>query len=139
MSSVTVEGKCSFEPELRTVGDGLKVVKVHISFVTKYNKDNPKESEVAFIYGQAWGDKAVWAAEQIKKGDRVVIVGKFGCEKDYEKEGLTIKGKLYINASSITKMANAYEQNSQQAPKKAEKGVAFDVPEHGAGGDDLPF
>lgn len=87
MTSVSVlKGNIGQDPELRTTTSGIKVATYSLAVY----RANPKEKDkpiTDWFNVVAWGDQAEQAVKHLKKGSKVLVVGKFQTRSYESKEG----------------------------------------------------
>lgn len=82
-------GTLTRDPEVRFIANGDAVVSVDIAMnARKYNKDTQKyeDGEPTFLKGSCWRQMAENVAESLRKGSRVVFVGKLK-QENWEQDG----------------------------------------------------
>jgi single-strand DNA-binding protein len=76
----TAAGNLTADPELRFTGTGKPVTGLRIA-VTPRRFDRDTGSYVngttTFVDGQVWGEQAQHLAESLRKGDRVLVIGRW--------------------------------------------------------------
>jgi len=98
INNVFMSGRLGNDPEIKYFESGKKNVKISIG-VNKWNKS--KESEIVTWFNcVAWGNKAEFIGEYIKKGDMVFVSGSL--QKDvYKDENGNQKSNTYILIDEI--------------------------------------
>ena len=88
--TTTIAGNLVEDPELRFTPNGAAVVKFRVASTPRYldkASGEWKDGEATFLTVNQWRGPAENAAESIKKGDRVVVIGHLQ-QRSYEtKEG----------------------------------------------------
>ena len=87
-TQVTVIGNLTRDPELRFTakGDAVATLSVAVNERVK-ERDGWVDGEPSFYDVTAWKQLGENAAERLRKGDRIVIIGKMKIEKYETKEG----------------------------------------------------
>lgn len=87
MTSLSVlKGNVGQDPELRTTQSGVKVATYSLAVyrANAKDKDNPIADWFNIV---AWGDQADLVSANIKKGTKLIVVGKFQTRSYENKEG----------------------------------------------------
>jgi single-strand DNA-binding protein len=84
MNQLIIVGTVGKDPELRFSNNGLPIAS--LSVATNYGKDEKKTT--AWHYVTIFGEMAEHVAESIRKGSRVIVVGRLD-KSQYEKDGVT--------------------------------------------------
>lgn len=88
INNVTIMGRLTREPELKTTGNGVEVT----SFCVAVNRDYTKQGEekqTDFINCVAWRKTATFITTYFKKGQMIAIVGSIQTRKYDDKDGKT--------------------------------------------------
>lgn len=88
-ASITFVGNVGADPEVRFMPNGDAQSSMSVA-VTRRKKENNewKDDTTTWYRCTAWGKKAELLAESVKKGNRVIVVGRFEVAT-YEKDGET--------------------------------------------------
>ena len=89
-TNITIVGFLTADPDLKSTSSGLAVVNVTIaSTPSKWNKDTSSfvDGETLFMRATAWRVFAEQIAASLKKGDKVVALGRLVSESYTDKEG----------------------------------------------------
>lgn len=89
-TNMTIVGFLTSDPELKNTSSGLAVVNITIaSTPRKFNKDTSQwdDGQTLFMRATAWRTMAEQIASTMKKGDKVVALGKLIAESYKDKEG----------------------------------------------------
>jgi len=89
-TNITIVGFLTADPDLKNTSSGLAVVNITIaSTPSKWNKDSNSfvDGETLFMRATAWRTFAEQIAASLKKGDKVVALGKLVSESYIDKEG----------------------------------------------------
>lgn len=117
--NVTVVGNLTRDPELRFTNKGDAVANLSIA-VNERVKDGDTwvDGEPSFYEIKAWRKLAENAAEALRKGDRVVVLGKMKVEKFEGKDGEQ-RSKPVVTADEIAasiRFKTLAPSTSQAAP-----------------------
>lgn len=135
INNVSLQGRLTFTPELRSTPSGVSVTRFQIASDRPY-KNSEGKYQADFIDIIAWRSTAEFVAKYFNKGDMINIVGRIESSNYVDKDGNNRKS-MYVKASEITFCG----------PKKEEKqsNPALDTPTAASDfeavdeDDDLPF
>lgn len=132
MNIVTLMGRLTAEPELKSTQNGLNYCRFTVAVDRPYNKD--KEKQTDFISCIAWRTTAEFICKYFSKGNRIALSGSIqtgSYEKDGQKVYTTdvIAEKVYFCESK--QAAQQPQQPQQEPPKQGYLTPALP--------DDLPF
>lgn len=97
---ITVTGNLGSDPELRQTPSGATVTGFTIANTPRVKKNNEwQDGETIWFRCFVWGKDATGAANELRKGKRVVVTGRFNVETWVDKEGNNQKS-LQINCDS---------------------------------------
>ena len=144
MNIVTLMGRLTAEPELKTTQSGLNYCRFTVAVDRPTSKD--KERQTDFISCVAWRTTAEFICKYFSKGSRIALNGNIqtgSYEKDGQKTYTTdvIAEKVYFcesKQSQQSQQAQQPQQAQQEPPKQpeAETKQGYLTP---ALPDDLPF
>ncbi len=89
-TNVTIVGYLTADPELKNTSNGFAVVNITIaSTPSKYDKTSGTwvDGQTLFMRATAWRTMAEQIAAVMKKGDKVIALGKLIAESYKDKEG----------------------------------------------------
>lgn len=89
LPQTTIVGTLTSDPDLKMLPSGVAVVKVRIAANDrKYDKSTGQytDGDSLYLTGTIWREYAEHVAESLRKGDRVIAVGKLK-QRDWEKDG----------------------------------------------------
>lgn len=89
LPQTTVVGTLTGDPELKMLPSGVAVTTVNIACNDRrYNKDTKsyEDGDTTFLRGTIWRDYAEHVAESLRKGDKVIAIGKLK-QRSWEKDG----------------------------------------------------
>ena len=102
-------------------GDGDK--RSFLSWAVSVKRDFKKQDEQYYpsdlIPIKPWGPKADFIAKNFNQGDGVVISGRLQKDDDYEVEGETRKGQLYILVENVNFLEGAKSSGNDSTPSSA--------------------
>ncbi|MBF9350628.1 single-strand binding protein Ssb [Mycobacteroides abscessus subsp. massiliense] len=83
-------GNLTADPELRQTPNGVSVAQFSVASTPRiYDKQAQewKDGDTTFLRAQVWRELAEGAANELRKGDQVIVVGKLK-QRQYEKDGV---------------------------------------------------
>lgn len=88
LPTITMSGTVVFEPELRFTPTGKAVVKLRVASNERKRTEAGgwTDGDSCFLDVSAWERDAEAIAEQVQKGDKVVVTGKLR-QREWEKDG----------------------------------------------------
>jgi single-strand DNA-binding protein len=89
-TNLTIVGYLTADPELKSTSSGLAVVNLTIaSTPTKYDKNTNDwvNGETTFLRASAWRTFAEQIAASLKKGDKVIALGRLVTQSYLDKDG----------------------------------------------------
>lgn len=93
INSVTLTGRVGNQPEVRYFESGSCVAQFSIA-VDRYSKENGKEAD--WINIKLWGKQAQVAADYVRKGSLVGIVGRLEIEKWTDRQSGEERSKAVV-------------------------------------------
>jgi len=135
LNNVSVQGRFTADPELKTTQSGKSVT----SF-TLANDQNYKENAVNWLDCVAWGKQAEFITKYFKKGSQAIIQGTLQTRQYEDKNGNKRKvTEVVVNQSyfATTKRENATERAANEPQQEYEPATAEDFTVDSE--DDLPF
>lgn len=88
---VTMIGNLTEDPELRFTGGGAAVCKVRFASNRRFTtRDGQQQEETTFMDANCWRDMAENVAESLKKGDRVIVIGRLRKRSYENKDNQTV-------------------------------------------------
>lgn len=126
LNMITIQGRLTRDPELKTVKDGISVA----SFTLAVDRDRGETAD--FIDCTAWRSTADFVGKYFQKGSQMIVSGALQSEKYTDKDGKNrtswkvVADRVYF-CGSKTATANA----------SAKAGTNFEPIEDN--GEDLPF
>ena len=125
LNQITIQGRLTAEPELRTTGTGLSVVTITVAVPRDYSRND----EVDFIDVVAWRERAEFIDKYFSKGKMILVSGSLQTRTYEDKDGK--KRKAYEVIAN-----NVYFADSKKEPKETESTEIYRPIEDD---EDLPF
>lgn len=98
---ITLTGNLGGDPELRQTPNGVTVASFALANTPRIKKNNDwQDGETQWFRCFVWGKDATGAANELRKGTKVVVTGRFACRAWIDKENVTQK-TLEINVDSF--------------------------------------
>ncbi|MEU5343023.1 single-stranded DNA-binding protein [Streptomyces sp. NPDC020766] len=136
---ITLVGNVVADPELRFTPSGAAVANFRIASTPRTfdrTTNEWKDGDTLFLSVSVWRQQAENVAESIKRGDRVIVVGRLG-QRQYEKDGER-KSSYEIQAEdvapSLRNATAAVTKNSaQNGQQQRAQGYGQQAPQQGYG------
>lgn len=88
---ITFIGNLTDDPDLRFTQNGAPVASFRVASNRRFNDRNGnQQEETTFLSVNCWRDLAENAAESLKKGDRVVVIGRVRVRSYENRDGQTV-------------------------------------------------
>lgn len=76
-AEIQIQGNLTADPELRFTQSGTAVAQFSVASTPRVKRDGEwVDGETVFLRASVWRELAEGAAEQLRKGDSVVVIGK---------------------------------------------------------------
>jgi single-strand DNA-binding protein len=109
MNTVQILGNLGKEPEIRATGTGKTVASFSVAVKRKYTTQQGEDKELTdWINVVAWGSLAEAVGNQLKKGSRVFVEGRYSTRSYEDKSG----NKRYVTEVIANMIAKPLEQGS---------------------------
>lgn len=109
MNTVQILGNLGKEPDIRATGTGKTVASFSVAVKRKYTTQQGEEKELTdWINVVAWGNLAEAVGNQLKKGSRVFVEGRYSTRSYEDKSG----NKRYVTEVIANMIAKPLEQGS---------------------------
>ncbi|QNO01108.1 ssDNA binding protein [Mycobacterium phage CELFI] len=87
-AEITIQGNLTADPELRFLDSGVAVAQFSVASTPRVKKgDEWVDGETLFLRATVWRELAEGAAEALRKGDSVVVIGKLKQRSFETREG----------------------------------------------------
>jgi len=138
-------GNLGADPEMRYTPNGRPVTQFNVAVnqSTKNQQTGEWVEETDWFRVSVWGDRAERAAENLRKGNRVFVEGRFKTRQFEGRDGQT-RTSLEITADSVVNLEKRSRDDAEGGQFAAP--VASGAPSNGPRGgmddgdlDDLPF
>lgn len=140
MNKVLLEGRLTYNPELRTTPNGVSVLKIQIACDRRYQtKEQEKKSD--FIDCTAFRNTADFISKYFKKGDPIEVEGFIGTSNYTDKEGNRRKSTSVMieNVSFVTAPAKRDDSASVSSENGSTVAAPMSDDFENIDDDDLPF
>lgn len=109
MNTVQILGNLGKDPDIRATGTGKTVASFSVAVKRKYTTQQGEEKELTdWINVVAWGSLAEAVGNQLKKGSRVFVEGRYSTRSYEDKNG----NKRYVTEVIANMIAKPLEQGS---------------------------
>src|SRR3954451_6571351 len=146
LCKLMIIGNLGRDPEMRYTPSGRPVTEfsVAVNQSTKNQQTGEWNEETDWFRVSVWGDRAERAAEQLRKGNRVFVEGRFRAREDEARDGQK-RVSLEITADSLVNLEKRTREDGEGTFTAPSGGFAG-APAGGGGRppadddlDDLPF
>ena len=140
MNNVTLIGRLTKDPELKTTQSGLSICRFTVA-VDRYSKDD--EDKTDFISCVAWRSTAEFICNYFLKGSKIALIGSIQTGSYTDKDGRKVyttdvnTDKVFFCESKKDGDNNTAAKSSKQ--RKARKEEPIDDEAFEEISDDLPF
>jgi single-strand DNA-binding protein len=141
-------GNLGADPEMRYTPNGRPVTQFNVAVnqSTKNQQTGEWVEETDWFRVSVWGDRAERAAENLRKGNRVFVEGRFKTRQFEGRDGQT-RTSLEITADSVVNLEKRNREDGDGGQFEAGRPVAAGAPSGAPRGggmddpdlDDLPF
>lgn len=129
INNVTLMGRLTAAPELKTTNSGINVTSFCIAVDRRFSQNGEKQAD--FINCVAWRNTAEFIAKYFGKGDQIAVIGEIQTRKYTDKDGNNRTAfEVVINQASFC--GGKSNANSDDA-------MNVGYTEIKANDDDLPF
>ena len=95
INNVTIVGRLTRDPELKTVGDNVPLCNFSIA-----NNPGKEDKDVSYFDVTAWNKTAEAVSKFMTKGSQIVVQGTLKQDRFQDKEGNN-RSKVSINANNV--------------------------------------
>ena len=137
MNKLTIIGRLTKDPELRSTTSGLSVCSFTVA-VDKRKKDKEQEPDADFFKVTAWRERGELCAKYLSKGNRVCVIGPVGV-KTYQANDGTTRAYMEVTADEVEFLTSRSENAQAPAPQptKVDKQTGYEQVEIDT--EELPF
>lgn len=140
MNRVQIIGNLGKDPEIKVTNGGKTVAKLSVAVNRKYTDPQGEEKQFTdWINVVAWGNLAEAVGNELKKGDRVFVEGRYSTRSYEDKSG----SKRYITEVIANTIAKPIGGKEKPVTKFTDFGQAEyepgEVPRKEYDQDDIPF
>ena len=90
INSVTITGRLTRDPELRTTTTGKQVCSFGVAVQKRFKPQNSEERDADFFNVTAWGQTAEFVSNYAGKGRLVGVTGRLETRKYTNKDGIEV-------------------------------------------------
>jgi single-strand DNA-binding protein len=140
LNSVSLSGRLTRDPELRTTGGGTSVLDLRVAFGTSRKNGNEWVEESNYVDVVFFGKRAEFFAERLTKGSLVFVGGKLRYEEWEAQDGSGKRNRLKIMGDDL-KSTDLFN-GAARAGGSSTTGASDFAPTSGAvvgDDDDIPF
>ena len=132
MNNVTLIGRLTADPEIKTTQSGISLTHFSIAVDRQYSKD--KEKETDFLDCTAWRGTAEFICKYFSKGMRIGLTGRIQTSTFTDRDGnKRKKWEILVNdCEFVERKQDSYVQSIEKSEPEQEY---IEVPDS----DDLPF
>lgn len=152
LCKVMIIGNLGADPEMRYTPNGRAVTQFNVAVnqSTKNQQTNEWVEATDWFRISVWGDRAERAAENLRKGNRVFVEGRFKTREFEGRDGQK-RTSLEITADSLVNLEKRTREDGEgsfgggERPASSERSAPSGRPPSSGGGDDdtemddLPF
>lgn len=114
-ATVTVIGNLTADPELRQTNNGKSVMNFSLAYTPR--KPDGTDGQTSFYEVTAWEYLADNVAASVKKGDRLLVVGRLTQQKWEDADGKN-RSKLVITAEEVAGTMRFHTLDMQRTAKR---------------------
>ena len=114
MNKLTIIGRLTKDPELRTTTTGISVCSFTIAVNRKKKRD--EEAEADFFKVTAWRERADVCAKYLSKGKMVSVIGPVSVSTFTTKDGQT-RASLDVTAEEVEFLSPRGEETQAEQPQ----------------------
>ena len=135
INSISLMGRLTFEPELKSTPNGTAVVKFQIAVDRNYQKGDEKVTD--FIDCVAWRQTAEFVQRNFRTGQLIALTGELQTNNYTDKDGKKRKS-VEVVANNVSFCGD--KKNAVQGGTKPDINISVDnIEEITDDDDDLPF
>lgn len=128
MNKLIIVGNLTADPELRYTQSGKSVC----NFTVAVNERRGEQQEAKFFRVAAWNNLAENIKQYLHKGNKVLVVGRVGCEAYKASDG-SPRASLTVMANEVEFLSGRSEAQEAQEQPKPHEPMPVETP------DDLTF
>ena len=125
LNRVSLQGRIPFDLELKNADDDKRAF---LGFALSVRRSYKPEGEEYYpedlLYCKAFGQTAKFINDYFSKGSNLIIEGEVRRDDDYEKDGNTVKGQMYVHIVPGGVHFQNGNDNSQSGGAKASGGAS---------------
>lgn len=98
--NLVIVGNVGRDPQYSVLKDGTQVASFSVAVTERWNDGDEKKERTTWFKVSCWRQLAEVCAKYVRKGSRVLVAGKVGCEAYTDKKGVA-QAALVITASDV--------------------------------------
>lgn len=123
VNKVIIQGRIPFELEIKNADDEKRAfLGFNVSVKRSYKPEGDQYYPEDMIYCKAFGATAKFINQYFSQGSNLIIEGEVRRDSDYEKDGVEVKGQMYIHivpGGVNFQYGNAPEEGGNKTSAKA--------------------
>lgn len=136
VNSVRLIGNLGTNPEVKTLNDNRKVVKLNLATSESYKKQNGEKEVITTWHSlTAWNNNAEFASKYLGKGDMIAVDGKLRNRSYEDKQGV----KHWTFEIEIHEIQILKSVPKEKQPISTNTPTTYNAPPQQNYVDDLPF
>lgn len=137
LPTITIDGRAVNDPELRFTPSGAAVANFRIAASESKKLDDGtwEDGDKLFVNVAIWKEAAEAVAENIRKGDKVIVTGRL-YQREYETSGGEKRTSIEVKFATVAKVVDPPRANRQQGRQAAPANDPWATP---VGSDEPPF
>jgi single-strand DNA-binding protein len=119
MNKIIVIGRVGRDPETRTFGQGTSVTNYSLAVTEKWSRNGEKEEKTTWFNISQFGRGAEFAAQYVRKGQKIAVDGRLEIREWIDKNGMTRKDpEIVADNVEILADPNRVGTNPQEQPQQ---------------------
>ncbi len=127
LNRVTLVGRLTRDPELRTTTTGKSVVSFSIAVQKRIKPQNPSDPDADFFRVTAWNQTAEFVSNYLTKGRLVAVDGRLESRKFQDKEGAN-REVVEVVADNVNALDRPREDGGEGASSSGGRPAASVAP-----------
>lgn len=136
MNSVTLIGRLTKDPELKTTGSGKPMSVFTLAVTRNYLKEGQPDAD--FIRCVAWGNTAENLCQYMRQGSMVAVIGRIQTSNFENRDG-SRSYIVQVVCDTVQFLEKKTDNQKRKEPQKTEESDRIPYTSFGIDSDDLPF